>query len=96
MDEGNIMTLEADAVYLKIARDLWTYTSDYFDPFENPAEQWQRMIEAHGAGAISTERLTKWIFPSMSEEEIQEELENIKAASQANTDQALERILQGQ
>lgn len=96
IDEGNEMTLEADAVFLNIARDLWTYTSDFYDPFENPAEQWQRMIEAHSNGAITTERLTKWIFPNMTDEEVQAELERISAQAQTNTDQALERILAGQ
>ena len=95
MDEGNEMTLEADAVFLNIARDLWTYVSDWYDPFENPAEQWARMLEAHGAGAITTERLTKWIFPNMTDEEVQAELESISATQATNTDQALERILAG-
>lgn len=96
IDEGNEMTLEADAVFLNIARDLWTYKSDFYDPFENPAEQWQRMIEAHSAGAVQTKHLTKWLFPNMSDEEIENELAEISAQAQTNTDQALERILAGQ
>lgn len=96
IDEGNIMTLEADAVFLNIAKDLWTYVSDWYDPFENPAEQWARMLEAHGAGALTTKRLTQWIFPNMADEEIEIELAEISATNQANTDQALERILMGQ
>ena len=54
------------------------------------------MIEAHSNGAITTERLTKWIFPNMTDEEVQAELESISAQAQTNTDQALERILAGQ
>ena len=95
IDEGNIMTLEADAVFLNIARDLWTYSSDYLDPFADLTEQWRMLIEGHSAGAVQTKRLTKWLIPSMTDEEIQEELAEISATNQANTDQALERILQG-
>lgn len=95
IDEGNIMTLEADAVFLNIARDLWTYVSDWYDPFENPAEQWARMLEAHGAGALTTKRLTQWIFPNMTDEEIEMELAEISAKNQADTDAALEKILNG-
>lgn len=78
MDDGNEMTLEADAVFLNIARDLWTYVSDWYDPFENPAEQWQRMVEGHTEGAIATERLTKWLFPNMTDEDIAIELSKAK------------------
>ena len=96
MDEGNEMTLEADAVFLNIARDLWTYSSDYIDPFADMAEQWRMQIEGHSAGAIQTKRLTKWLYPSMTDEEIENELAEISAQAQTNTDQALERILSGQ
>ena len=96
MDEGNEMTLEADAVFLNIARDLWTYSSDYIDPFADMAEQWRMQIEGHSAGAIQTKRLTKWLYPSMTDEEIENELAEISAQAQTNTDNALERILNGQ
>lgn len=96
IDEGNKMTLEADAVFLNIARDLWTYTSDYIDPFADLAEQWRMLVEGHSAGAVHTKRLTKWLLPSMTDEEIEKELAAISAQAQTNTDQALERILAGQ
>ena len=95
MYEGIKQTLIADNVLSLIPMDLWTLNIDWYDSFENPAEQWQRMIEAHSNGAITTERLTKWIFPNMTDEEIQAELESISATQSTNTDQALERILQG-
>lgn len=96
IDEGNEMTLEADAVFLNIARDLWNYTSDYIDPFADLAEQWRMLVEGHSAGAIQTKRLTKWLFPSMTDEEIDVELQEISASNKNNTDMALERILSGQ
>lgn len=95
IDSGNEMTLEADSVFLNVSRDLWTYASDWYDPFENPKEQWERMLEAHGAGALATKRLTQWLFPNMTDEEIEIELAEISASNQTNTGQALERILAG-
>lgn len=95
IDEGNLMTLEADAVFLNIPRDIWNYTSDWYDPFENPSEQWTRLLEARNAGAVTVGRLTKWIFPEMSEEDIAAELEEVKQMQTQNTDEAIERILNG-
>jgi hypothetical protein len=96
IDDGNKMTLEADAVYLNIPLVLWSYVSDWYDPFEDPAAQWQRMLEAHNAGAITTARLTKWVYPNMTDEEVQNELAEISASKQINTDMAIESILNGQ
>jgi hypothetical protein len=95
IDDGNRMTLEADAVYLNIPLVLWSYVSDWYDPFEDPAAQWQRMLEAHDAGAITTARLTKWVYPNMTDEEMQNELAEISASKQINTDMAIESILNG-
>ena len=95
IDEGNLMTLEADAVFLNIPRDIWNYTSDWYDPFENPSEQWTRLLEARNAGAVTVERLTKWIFPEMSEDDIAAELEKVKQMQTQNADEAIERILNG-
>lgn len=95
MDDGNLMTLQADAVYLNIAEDLWTYSSDWYDPFENPAEQWSRLREGHESGAVSTRRLTQWLFPNMTDEEIDAELEEVASNGGSNAEDALERILTG-
>lgn len=96
IDNGNKMTLEADAIFLNIRRDLWEYESDWFDPFEDASEQWKELLEAHNAGAISTKRLTKWIYPSMTEEEAEQEIAEVKSQTQINADEAINRILQGQ
>lgn len=96
IDDGNKMTLEADAVYLNIPLVLWSYVSDWYDPFEDPAAQWQRMLEAHNAGAITTARLTKWVYPNMTDEEVKNELAEISVSKQINTDMAIESILNGQ
>lgn len=93
LDAGNIMTLEADALFLNIRRDLWEYNSDYYDVFGDSSEQWQRLKEAFDAGAVSVERLTEWLFPKMTEEQIQEEIAKANLRNAANEQSAIERAL---
>lgn len=96
IDAGNEMTLKADAVFLNILPDLWNYTSDWYDPFANPVEQWQMLIEAKNNGAAESADLIRWQFPNLTEGEIDEKITRINNAQQLNTDTALERILAGQ
>ncbi len=95
IDAGNLMTLKADSIFLNVSPDLWSYKSDWYDPFEDPAEQWKRLVEAKGAGAIEAADLTKWLYPNLSEEDIEKKLANISAQSKADTDSAIERMLGG-
>lgn len=95
IDEGNKMTLQADAVFLNVSADLWAYVSDWYDPFEEPDTQWQRLIEAKNNGAAETSDLVRWMFPKMTADEIDEKIERIKADEMANADEAVERILSG-
>ena len=93
IDEGNRETLKATAMYLGVPEGVWEYRSDWYDPFEDPAEQWQRLMEAKQEGAAETADLVQWIFPNLTPEQIGEKIERIKAEGQTNTDLALERIL---
>lgn len=95
IDSGNEMTLQADAVYLNVAWDLWDYQSDWFDPFEDPDEQWDRLVSAKENGAAELSDLVRWAFPRLSAEEIDEKLERIAAEATAATDGAIDRILAG-
>jgi hypothetical protein len=90
------MTLEADAVFLNIADDLWEYVSDWFDPFEDAGEQWDRLMQGKESGAAEASDLIKWLFPKLSEEEIEEKIQRINSQQQSNADTALENILTGQ
>lgn len=95
INDGNRMTLEADGVFLNIAPDLWVYSSDWYDPFENPAEQWQRLIEGQQVGAVEKDDLIKWLFPDLTTEERAEKIERLNEEQSVNSDLALERILNG-
>lgn len=93
LDEGNKMTLEACALYLNIRRDLWEYNSDYVNVFTDSQKQWQELLEAHNNGAVWTGRLTKWQFPDMTDEQIQEELAKVSEGNTANERLAIERTI---
>jgi hypothetical protein len=95
IDNGNQMTLEADSVYLNIAKDLWAYQSDWYDPFEDPAEQWKRLIEAKENGAAEDADLIKWLYPSLTEEQVEEKLIRIAEKSKVDMNNALEKMIGG-
>ena len=93
LDAGNRMTLEADSIFLNVRADLWEYISDYYDPFADSVEQFNMLLQAHDKGAITTERITKWIFPNWTEEQVADELANIGQAQTNATNDALARVL---
>lgn len=93
---GVEMTLKADAVFLNIADDLWGVTFDFYDPFDDADKQYERIASAVDRGVLEKEDELRWLYPSMTDEEIADKLARIAEQGQSNTDAALERILQGQ
>ena len=96
MLDGIKAVLEADAVFLNIPLDLWTVTVDWFDAFADEDAQYQRIASAVDRGVLEKEDELKWLYPNMSDEEIAEKLARLNETQTANTESALERILQGQ
>lgn len=94
MDAGNEMTLRADCVFLNINPDLWEYTSDYFDPFSDPAEQWAILKDGIALGAVDVSRATKWIYPDMTDEQIAEEMARVQAAKAQSLEAAISQAMQ--
>ena len=92
---GVEMTLKADAAFLNVADDLWSVVFDFFDPFDDPDKQYERIVSAVDRGVLEKEDELRWLYPNMSEDEIAEKLARIDAQRQVNTDAALERILNG-
>lgn len=95
IDEGNEMTLAADAVYLNVAADLWDYQSDWYDPFDDPADQWQRLLDAKQNGAAQARDLIKWLFPRLDDDAVMEKLAAIADEQRQADDAAIDRILSG-
>ena len=95
MFDGIKATLEADAVFLNIPLDLYTVMVDWFDVFLDEEAQYNRIASAVDRGVLEKEDELRWLYPNMTDEEIADKLARISAQAQTNTDQALERILQG-
>lgn len=91
--KGNEDTLKADSVYLNIPIDDWVYKSEWFDPFENPDSQWGRLKDAVSIGAAETTDLMKWIFPTLTDEEIEEKMQRIKTEENEDANKSLENML---
>ena len=96
MFDGIKATLEADAVFLNIPLDLYTVNVDFFDSFADETEQWNRLLQGRENGVVEDEDLITWLFPTLSEQEKADKIARISEKSKLNTDEALNRILQGQ
>jgi hypothetical protein len=96
MFDGIKATLEADSVFLNIPIDLYSLSVDWFDAFSDEDTQYQRIASAVDRGILEKEDELRWLYPNMSDEEIADKLARLEAQKQANTDEALERILSGQ
>lgn len=70
LDLGNLSTLRALGLFLRVPDSAWRYSSDWFDPFEDPSEQWARLVAAREAGAVPASALTRWLFPNLSDAEV--------------------------
>ena len=96
MFDGIKATLEADAVLLNIPLDLYTVNVDFFDSFADETEQWNRLLQGRENGVVEDEDLITWLFPTLSEQEKADKIARISEKTKLNTDEALNRILQGQ
>ena len=96
MFDGIKATLEADAVFLNIPLDLYTANVDFFDSFADETEQWNRLLQGRENGVVEDEDLITWLFPTLSEQEKADKIARISEKTKLNTDEALNRILQGQ
>lgn len=88
-------TLKADAIFLNIAEDLYSLKFDFFDAFEDIDKQYERLVSAVDRGIAEKSDEVKWLFPNLSQEEIDEKLARISAEKQINTESALESIIGG-
>lgn len=88
-------TLKADAIFLNIAEDLYSLKFDFFDAFEDTDKQYERLVSAVDRGIAEKSDEVKWLFPNLSQEEIDEKLARISAEKQTSTESALESILGG-
>ena len=91
--KGNIETLEADAMYLGIARDLWEYDEEYADIYQDEQQELKNYIELYNTGALELKDLVKYWFPTYSDEQIEEKILAINEAKASNTQKSIEELL---
>ena len=81
---------------MNIPLDLYEVNVDFFDSFADETEQWNRLLQGRENGVVEDEDLITWLFPTLSEQEKEDKIARISEKSKLNTDEALNRILQGQ
>lgn len=92
---GNIMTLEADCIYLGIPLDrgLWTYDETWTDIYENEQQKLDNMLKMYENGAAEQLDLIKYWYPTLTDEQAQEKADRINAARQSDTKSGIESML---
>lgn len=91
--KGNIETLEADAMYLGIARDLWEYDEEYGDIYLDEQQTLRNYIELYNTGVLELADLVKYWFPTYSDEQVAEKIAALEAAKENNTKRSIEELL---
>ena len=91
--KGNIETLEADAMYLGISRDLWEYDEEYTDIYIDEQQTLTNYIELYNVGAIELRDLVKYWFPTYSDEQIDEKVLAIESGKTNNATKSIEELL---
>ena len=93
IDIGNKDTLIADCVFMNVRTDQWKYVSDWYDAYEDAGEQYERIRLGIENGYAEKADGTRWLFPSLDEEQIQEKLARIAAEQARTADTALDNLL---
>ena len=91
--QGNVETLEADAMYLGISRDLWEYDEEYGDIYQDEQQTLKNYLDLYNAGALELKDLVKYWFPTYSDEQIEEKITAINEAKASNTQRSIEELL---
>lgn len=92
LTEGFNDVIDADAMYLSISKGAYTTLTDYLDVFADLSEQFNQLIVAYTNNIISRERVLKWMYSSMSQEEIEEEIRKIDEEKANSTQTELESL----
>ena len=95
MFDGIKATLEADAVFLNVAKDLYSVVVDWFDAFQDEAEQYTRIASAVDRGILEKEDELAWLYPNMSEDERREKLQRIKSEKALDVENRINDLVGG-
>lgn len=84
LKSGIESVLRADALFLNISNDLYTIQIDWFDVFADETATYNRIREAVQDGVAEKIDQMQWLFPNLSNEELEEKLARIQEEKQAN------------
>ena len=91
--KGNVETLEADAMYLGISRDLWEYDEEYADIYVDEQQTLKNYIDLYNVGAVEIKDIVKYWFPTYTDEQIDEKVAAIESARASGMKSSLEELL---
>lgn len=91
--KGNIMTLEADSLYLGISREFWDYDETWKDIYEDEQQTLQNNLTVYQSGGQSQRDFIKYWFPTLDDKGIDDKIAEIKQEKADNTQKSLEDIL---
>lgn len=86
-------TIKADAIFLNIPDDMYSIKFDFADVFEDYDKQYDRLANAVDRGVAEKADEVQWLFPDMSQDEIEEKLARISERNNVQSEMAIERIL---
>lgn len=81
VEKGVRETLAADAMFAGVPEYLYTVSIDWFDPFADEAEQYQRLASAVDRGVAEKIDEARWLFPALSDEQLAEKVERASGRS---------------
>lgn len=91
--KGNIMTLEADGIYLNISRDLWEYDEDFKNIYEDEQQTISNWISMLDKGIAEQRDVIKYWYPTLSDKEIDEKIIRLNEAKQITAESAIKSAL---
>lgn len=91
--KGNIETLEADAMYLGISRDLWQYDEEYGDIYQDEQQMLKNYLDLYNAGVLELRDLVKYWFPTFTDEQVEEKVTALESSKANSTQKSIEDLL---
>lgn len=77
IDNGNIQTLKADAMFLGIPTDTWKYDSTFTEIYTNEQQQIENNLRLFESGAMTLVDLIMFWYPNLSENEAKAKADEI-------------------
>ncbi len=91
--KGNTETLKADGLYYGIREELWSYDETWKDIYEDEQQTLNNWLALFNAGLCTSEDVVRYWFPTLSDEQIVEKINELNAAKSNGTLNSIEDML---